>query len=58
MDNLNYLKGLFRLKFLLCPVVTENIKYSWQNRDYVGYTNVYLFGFRVARICRTKPWEH
>ena len=53
------LYGLIDWRNLITPFVTRNIlKFIEQlgKPHAVGYTDVYVWIFRVARIQRTKPW--
>jgi hypothetical protein len=47
------------LRDILTPLSIRNFKrFTDAGRSYfVGVTEVYLFGFRVARIQLTRPWE-
>lgn len=47
----------FRINYILTPFGTLNIVYSLDNDQYVGYTDVFIFGIRIMRIMRTNPWN-
>jgi hypothetical protein len=42
-------------RYFFTPFGITRTVYS--NRGIIGYTDVYLFGIRVARIQSTKPWN-
>ncbi len=42
---------------ILFPLMVVNVCVRENNVVHIGYTDVFVFGFRIARISRTKPWE-
>jgi len=54
--------GHIHLPYVLTPVGTLNLSRTVSTplgtRQYTyGYTDVFVFGVRIARIWRVKPWE-
>lgn len=54
--------NLFSYRHVLTPVATMNyVKRESGGQGYhvgfIGYTLVYVFGVRVARLQRTNPWR-
>lgn len=45
-----------KISYILTPFAIRNIKY-YESFSYTGYTDFFIFGIRIARIQRTKPWE-
>lgn len=45
----------FKLAFLLTPIGVRNILYNLDGGR-TGYTDIFIFGIRIARIQRTTPW--
>ena len=60
MDNIkifiSWFLGHFDYRFIFVPIATINIipmhKGAW-----CGYTDVFVFGIRIVRVQRTKPWK-
>lgn len=49
--------GHFDLRFIFIPFAIKNIApVDHQNRMYIGYMDIFIFGIRIARIQKTKPW--
>ena len=46
----------FRARFIFTPFATLNTKHFLGGGLYMGYTDIFVFGIRVARIHRTIPW--
>jgi hypothetical protein len=46
----------FRPRFVLTPLATRNVVYGSNGGGHTGYTDVFIFGIRVARVQRTSPW--
>ncbi len=53
---MRWLTPHFRIRYILTPLATLNTKHNVGVSSYLGYSDWYVFGFRVARIHRTMPW--
>lgn len=51
-----WLSAHFEISFLLTPLVIKHAKVG-NSLEYIGFTSVYIFGVRVAKIQRTYPWK-
>ena len=49
--------GIFRPYFALVPFSVSRAKEQIGGGRYIGYAIYRVFGFRVAQIQETKPWE-
>lgn len=56
---LKWLIDHIELSDMLTPFSLRNFKKYTDDKGifFVGITEVYLFGFRIARIQRTLPWD-
>lgn len=50
-----WLSNHFEIAFILTPLVIKHSRIG-NNLAYTGFTSVYVFGIRVAKIQRTHPW--
>lgn len=48
--------GVIRWDAVLTPVSITHVKIQTLTA-YTGFTNVYVFGIRIMRLQRVKPWE-
>ena len=48
--------AMIRWDLMLIPLATEHVL-KHKSDGYYGYTFVYIFGLRIAKIHGTKPWE-
>jgi hypothetical protein len=53
----HWLEDHFRVIYILTPIATRNLRINSSQYAHTGYTDVLVFGFRVARIQRTEPWK-
>lgn len=55
---LAWLTGHFDIRFIFILYATKNIvPPSRNNGSFVGYTDSFFFGIRIARIQKTKGWS-
>jgi len=45
------------LDLIFTPFAVKNVKFNLPHFEYIGYTYIYIFGIRVAKIQATRPWE-
>ncbi len=45
------------LKYILTLFAKTNINYNKSRSDYIGYSDYYILGIRIARIQKTAPWD-
>lgn len=56
---LAWLTGHFDIRFIFTPFAAKNIvPPAIDNNSFVGYTDLFIFGIRVARIQQTKSWQN
>lgn len=49
---------VFQLKFLFVPFARRNIVIPGdRSGGFLGYSEYFIFGFRIAKLQRTMPWE-
>lgn len=54
---MNWLADHFRSVYLLTPFASRNVVYGRGTGAFVGFTDYFIFGIRIARVQRTQPWE-
>ena len=47
---------IFNWRYLLIPFYAENVRENKPFHQFIGYTSYYVFGIRVVKIQKTKPW--
>lgn len=56
IDFLLWLRSHVDFRFVLTPVAMTNIRKDDGRISHIGYSNIFVFGVRIARIQRTKTW--
>lgn len=48
---------IFKREFITIPFASRNVMYYTNEGSRRGYTECFIFGIRIMKIQRTKPWE-
>jgi len=55
---LAWLTGHFDIRFIFTPFAAKNIvPPAKDDQSFVGYTDLFVFGIRIARIQKTRSWR-
>ena len=49
--------GLYAPEYALIPFGINRAVHFLDGRQYIGYAYYRVFGFRIAKVQETKPWE-
>lgn len=50
--------GHFDLKFLFIPIAVKKVIPLTLQKGFIGYLDIFIFGIRIIRIQKTKPWSN